>query len=512
MSADREQNAALNRGATARARERAVVLGLAAALVVFRSAVLVFFESSRFDSDQALIGLMARHLVEGRALPVFTYRQPYMLGVEAWMAAPFFMLGGTTVAMLKLPLLLVNVATAVLLVILIERECGLRPIVALVPALPFILAAPGTATLLLEASGGNVEPFLYVLLLWMARRRPMVFGAVLAFGVLQREFTVYALGSLALLSLADRSLLRRTTWQPLATGLVSFCAMWQGVYVLKRFSSIDGPGTSPDWTVVAGGANLAALVAHVCVDAGRMLAGFWTLATTHLGDLAGATPRPLADYFISSTVSQGAVWLWPLLGGALVLATARLGWLIVSRRIRPWAPPVRLATFLWLVGVQAVAVNVLLRCGAVEIGYMRYSLLGVFGATGLIAAVLVLEPSRRLRMAAVLVTILWVGVSARDHARLAAEYVRTRPVDGRRLLADHLVDRGIRFAYADFWDAYTTMFYADERVIIACTSQYFIAEYQWLVREHAAEAYWIRRTPCEGGTAIAGWLYVCPPG
>src|SRR3972149_963616 len=177
MSADRAQNAALNRGATARARERAVVLGLAAALVVFRSAVFVFFESSRFDSDQALIGLMARHLVEGRALPVFTYRQPYMLGVEAWMAAPFFMLGGTTVAMLKLPLLLVNVATAVLLVILIERECGLRPIVALVPALPFILAAPGTATLLLEASGGNVEPFLYVLLLWMARRRPMVFGA-----------------------------------------------------------------------------------------------------------------------------------------------------------------------------------------------------------------------------------------------------------------------------------------------------------------------------------------------
>ena len=39
--------------------------------VVFRSAIFVFWERAHFDSDQAVMGLMAKHLAEGRALPVF---------------------------------------------------------------------------------------------------------------------------------------------------------------------------------------------------------------------------------------------------------------------------------------------------------------------------------------------------------------------------------------------------------------------------------------------------------
>ena len=107
--------------------ERLAVLSAAIVLTVLRSVVLVWFEGARFDSDQALLGLMAKHLVEGRAFPVFTYGQAYMLGVEAWMAAPFFLIGGATVAMLKLPLLLVNVAVSVLLVLGLEKYAGLRP-------------------------------------------------------------------------------------------------------------------------------------------------------------------------------------------------------------------------------------------------------------------------------------------------------------------------------------------------------------------------------------------------
>jgi hypothetical protein len=43
--------------------------------------------------------------------------------------------------------------------------------------------------LLLEASGVNVEPFLYTVLLWLTRRRPVWFGAIFAVGFQQREFT-----------------------------------------------------------------------------------------------------------------------------------------------------------------------------------------------------------------------------------------------------------------------------------------------------------------------------------
>ena len=68
-------------------RERWIVLAAVAALVVWRSGVLVFWEQAQFDSDQAVIGLMAKHLSEGRAFPVFMYGQSYILGVQSWMAA-----------------------------------------------------------------------------------------------------------------------------------------------------------------------------------------------------------------------------------------------------------------------------------------------------------------------------------------------------------------------------------------------------------------------------------------
>jgi len=71
-----------------RRRERWIVLAVVLVFVVARSAVFVFVPGSHFDSDQAVTGLMAKHLSEGRAFPLFFYGQTYMLGVEAWLAAP----------------------------------------------------------------------------------------------------------------------------------------------------------------------------------------------------------------------------------------------------------------------------------------------------------------------------------------------------------------------------------------------------------------------------------------
>ena len=71
-------------------RERILVIALAVGLVLLRSAVFVFGTQPQFDSDQAIVGLMAKHLSEMRALPIFFYGQHYMLAVEAWLAAPLF--------------------------------------------------------------------------------------------------------------------------------------------------------------------------------------------------------------------------------------------------------------------------------------------------------------------------------------------------------------------------------------------------------------------------------------
>ena len=50
------------------------------AAVVLRGVFFLRFDESYFDSDQAIVGLMAKHLLEGRAFPLFFYGQEYMLG------------------------------------------------------------------------------------------------------------------------------------------------------------------------------------------------------------------------------------------------------------------------------------------------------------------------------------------------------------------------------------------------------------------------------------------------
>src|SRR5687768_17733431 len=114
-------------------REHWIATAIVLLVVLLRSLVFVFWEQSYFDSDQAIIGLMGKHLIEGRAFPLFYYGQHYMLGVEAYLAAPFFAVAGISVTTLKLPLLLLNLTVALLLLRVLEREAGLRPRLALVP-------------------------------------------------------------------------------------------------------------------------------------------------------------------------------------------------------------------------------------------------------------------------------------------------------------------------------------------------------------------------------------------
>jgi hypothetical protein len=172
------------------ARERAIVAAVALSLILVRSIVFVFWNQTHFDSDQAITGLMAKHISEGRAFPVFWYGQNYMLAVEAWLAAPVFKIAGVSVVALKLPLVIANCVIALLLLRLLEREVGLRPVAALVPTLFFILPAPATAAMFLFANGGTVEPLLYVLLLWIARARPGWCGLIFGIGFVHRAFTL----------------------------------------------------------------------------------------------------------------------------------------------------------------------------------------------------------------------------------------------------------------------------------------------------------------------------------
>ncbi|MBA2354065.1 MAG: hypothetical protein H0V80_05285, partial [Acidobacteria bacterium] len=229
--------------ASPRTERLAILLG-AAAVVVGRALVFVWWEQAHFDADQAIVGLMAKHLIEGRAFPLFFYGQQYLLGVEAWLVVPALWLGGVSVASLKLPLVLMNVALVVGLILALERFAGLRPALAGLASLFVILPPPGTASRLVQANGCNIEPFLYVLLIWLLRARPLWLGLVAGVGVLNREFTMYAVVALLAVELAQGELWRGQRIRALGLALLVALGVWQAVQVLIPFASAQGPGTS----------------------------------------------------------------------------------------------------------------------------------------------------------------------------------------------------------------------------------------------------------------------------
>src|SRR6266404_6054905 len=198
-------------------RQRALIGALVVALVVLRSFVATYYEGFYFDSDQAIVGLMARHLSRFQTFPLFYYSLNYMLGVQAWIIAPFFWLGRSSVTLARIPLVLLNAVVAVWLVRRFTNRARLRPTTALVAALPFIMPTPAVSAQLLELAGACVEPFVYVLLLWTLRRRPFAFGLLLAVAFLHREFAIFTLPAILLVEVRrpgfwSRGNVRRAGW------------------------------------------------------------------------------------------------------------------------------------------------------------------------------------------------------------------------------------------------------------------------------------------------------------
>lgn len=77
----------------------ALLLVLAAALTA--RALILLSQSISFHSDEAVVGLMARHIVQG-ARPIFFYGQAYMGSLDAWLIAAGFTLFGESVATIRL--------------------------------------------------------------------------------------------------------------------------------------------------------------------------------------------------------------------------------------------------------------------------------------------------------------------------------------------------------------------------------------------------------------------------
>lgn len=97
--------------------------------------------SITFDADEAILALMARHILEG-ARPLFFYGQSYMGALDAYLIAAAFLIGGQTVLMARLvqvALYLGVLATTYGLACHLSRDRFASSAAALLVALPPVL-------------------------------------------------------------------------------------------------------------------------------------------------------------------------------------------------------------------------------------------------------------------------------------------------------------------------------------------------------------------------------------
>ena len=485
-------------------REIALFSALAVVLVLLRSFVPAYYEGYFFDSDQAIVGLMARHLSRLQTFPLFYYGLNYMLGVESWIIAPFFWLGRSSVTLMRLPFVALNAGVAVWLVRAFATQLGLRPALGFAAALPFIMPTPGAGGHLLELAGSCVEPFVYVLLLWSLRRRPFAFGALLTVAYLHREFTIFAVPALVLVEVGRPAFWTRANLARGGWALAGAALAWLVVDDVRMH--------------VAGAplaVQAASLRGQMCVTGPELAQRARAMITEAVPILFGARPLPLARLRMNSAVVAGSSVVGWLVAAALATIVVRL---LAGRRRGPANPsgaaPSHDGGFgmylAWVGGFTACAYP--LSCSIVPGGppLLRYLPLAILLPVGCCATFLQRERSQALRTLVVSVFVLWAGANLRDNVRVIRGALAEPPGSEHRVLVDYLIGQRIRYARAIYWDAYVVDFLSGERVITASIDVIRIPEYQKLVDEHAYAAVNLERLPCTGARRIASWCITGP--
>ena len=142
---------------------------------------------------------------------------------------------------------------------------------------------------------------------------------------------------------------------------------------------------------------------------------------------------------------------------------------------RTWWQRSAFCAYLLIVGGLSAALWVLARCGTVS--PLRYDLLAILGAVGLTAWFLSVERRPAVRGLAIAVVLAWAGISALAHGRVWDEYFPHPRVSPKFRILAGLEAAGVRYAKADYWNAYYLTFLSGERVIVGSDGLVRIAEY-----------------------------------
>jgi hypothetical protein len=391
-----------------------------------------------------------------------------------------------------------NIAIALLLLHCLVRDGTLRPWHAFAASLFFVLPPPAPASRLLASNGGNVEPLLYTLVLWLTRAQPVVFGLVAIVGLAHREYTLYALVAIVLLDLWEGRLLTRTNVRDKA---IAFGVMALGaglLALLKGHADLGGPGTAGTPGYAAVSAQFGTLASRFCWNPAAAIPNLRWLVGENLSVIFGWHEGPLSTY-AASGLRVGHAWAW--LPIAVLIATAAIE--RVTATSKPPAHRSGFAAYLILVGLQSALVYATLGCLVQDHMLIRYTLLTLFVPIGICAYALSGWPSKPVVWLSTCAIAAWAIAAGTDQARVLAEYVRHPPPSHIRELANYLEGEGVKYGQAGYWTAYMIDFLTDERLLFSSLEKVRIAEYQKVLEEHDRESVIVSPNPPCGRAGIA---------
>lgn len=419
----------------------------------------VWGTSDELNADEALPGLMARHIAAREELPVFFYGQHYFGAVEAYLIAALFSVFGFRPWLAVVPPLVASLALIPITFALARHLAG-HP-AAWLAALPVAFPPPMLARLYTNSGGGFSLAF-------------ALHGVALLCYL--RAFLPSPLSPLSPPASSARSAVIWGMAFSLVSGLL--CWIWQPALALYPILLVllwwRRPSLRRPW-------RLALVVAPVLVGlAPPLLYNLyqgWPSATQLVRKYGAVPGTEAAPGIGSGTQALGTLLLIAFGGGneaegganplqAALVATALPLTLLLLRASPPWRPDRwRAAWLLSLVAaVDAVAAHGTVRHLA-PVAHLGFAFAG--GAVALLAGRL--PAPRTVRYAGAALTGLVVFVVPNVWLDIQAAGLFQRFVAGSgdvRAAVAALDARGLTTGYADYWTAYPVAYFSAERIAL----------------------------------------------
>jgi len=477
-----------------------------------------------FDSDEAVEGLMARHVLHGE-LPIFLWGQHYKGVPEVYVAALVFAAFGSSVVALKATTLACFAAFVCAQFVLVDALFSRR--VAWL-ASGFLLLGP--PSLVLWSLSANAEVVLTLLagavmglgvLAWRRSGSPgalALTAAAAGFGLWVHQYILYYLIALVVALIVERpsreglrEWLRDVPgWIRIPTAIAAAVGI---VYVvLGVLAFAEGGFDFAIGTVTIGvrnpqklwriGAALLAVAAAARVAAGALQSSTRTRRTEVVaiaaGFVTGYAPALLASFASPVRTPMGRMDLEGLRAAGQSMVASVLPIVLGFRApstewlVSPWWGAVlglvlaesclalrrRGQTPFFHVLLITVPVVFATSGSFVDAQSYRY-VMPIFGALPIVLAVGVDQMRAWSGAAATAAAIAAMGIFA---AEQAAWYQRLEP-DARAAASVACLDQnGTRGAFADYWLSYKTTFLVGERVIVAPISDDRYPPYSSYVR------------------------------